>query len=335
MKGTDTEIKIRLNSFRFTHSSIYEIFDKIVVKGIQIGQRPTKLMAYYPFDGYNYPVRSIDIEIDDKKDGHEKFREIITATCRDIETIVLDYLCQIPDRVLRIYGICDSEFNPVFEYRVSFTKTIDNPSGLISFYFPGIQMDGNYHGMIQFVGDEFLYDRIQKTFDELFLHSVFAYQVVKDWMDALEAEECWGVGDNGWTDPEMDGFHYTDCCFRFTRNGPQLLELSMERARTYTVKEADELLYQEFPELLTPINGSKPYYNKPLMRLVDLPWNAYYRAFKQGEMSRLQAVCKEKLYFSGADSIFPELQKRKLKYIELKRDIAEKKYNFDTGFMTV
>lgn len=338
MSFADSYTKFRFKSFHFTHQTICDKFEEIINAGIKIDQVPLRITASKTLRKKWEPGLYERHILEYSLESHKLMKDFIFEQSAAAIQFIIDFRCHLKDSHLLDPNSENSSNPQFFDYAVYFEKSLKNPSGTVEMHLHGIQLDGQALDLVrELYNKEILFSHYQKSFDELLQHSTYAYKLMKEWMHTLDAEECWGGGisNSCWYEPEIDGFHYTDCDFRYTRNGPQLIEISMERQTVYSFKETYELLYKEFPHVRALENESSWSINRRLTRLIDLSWNDYYEMMKQGEMPPLGLANKDELYYSYEDSKFPDVLKRQIQYRDFKKDVERGQYNFDDGFMTV
>lgn len=329
----------RLPSYPFTHRTVGEMYEKIIRAGVQIGQLPITI-SISTFSRREEEFKYDSHKLDYSSEQHDFINNFIHENCEIIDYFNIDFRCYLSNlhgfKFDQDHRMCPS----FYDYFVSFTKDYNNPAGTIEMNLKGTQINGFLMNEIaeEAWSKDVVFSLYQKTFDDIYQHSFYIYRVIKEWMNALEAEECWGQGRD---ETLMSSDYYMTNCFgafRFTRSGPQLVDMSMETQKLYTDSEVDVLFAKEFPDLFALKqdwkNGHIISYFDAWRRVIDLPWDDYYETLKNEQMPPLQAAYSPKLYDLGDHSYFPHVAKCRKRYIELRKDVESGKYNFDDGFMT-
>jgi hypothetical protein len=217
-----------------------------------------------------------------------------------------------------------------------YTITIDKYwPDLIDIVVRGVQLDGlrvalaHQGGYAPWIKRDY-----NKSMDEYMRDSAYMYQLTKQWMHFLQAEECWGVSEfSSFTEPLLDGYHYTDCAFRFTRKGPQYIDLSMEEAIYIEEHIAKQRLASEMPEYQAASDGYDRIY-RPHARIIDASWEEYWSMSYEQIKPNLRYVTEKQLY-DEKDGIFADAPARRNKCLERRKDFKSGKLNYDDGFMTL
>jgi len=112
------------------------------------------------------------------------------------------------------------------------------------------------------------------------------YRLVKELMAKLGAEECWGMTDDGVEGQVGYGPYYGAemVPFHFRKHGPQTVIAGLEDG----IRPTREM-YQEARNAEPLLHG----YRRTMLRIVDLPWDEYWRRVREGEVMSCRLITRD------------------------------------------
>jgi len=112
------------------------------------------------------------------------------------------------------------------------------------------------------------------------------YRLVKELMARLGAEECWGMTDDGKEGEVGYGPYYGAemLPFHFRKHGPQTVITGLEDGIRPTWE-----MYQEARDAEPYLHG----YRRTMLRIVDLPWEDYWRRVQVGEAMPSRLITRD------------------------------------------
>lgn len=222
-------------------------------------------------------------------------------------------------------------------YTAMFEKhTHSSINAVLRLAFQGVHVSGLF---IDFYLEELQRDMAHgyqpKPSDDFVIPSFEAYDLVKEWMNVLQAEECCGGDYTDDFSPYFDGgnyYKYSD--FRFRRNGPQYVDVSLEDHKHYLRGDVEDQIIQELRARGLPEDICKRYEPWPYGRIIDATWDEYYQMFKKGVKPSMRYADEAELY-DHPDALFGDIKARAVKHEQLQEKLKSGEINFDDGFMTI
>jgi hypothetical protein len=218
-------------------------------------------------------------------------------------------------------------------YEMSFGK-----HGLIYLTFNDVHVSGHH---MAFFMDILRYNIAEgyqpDATDDFVIPSCQIYDLAKEWMNVLQAEECWGGDTTEDFCPYFYGgnfYQYSD--FRFRRSGPQYVDITLEDRTPYTSSEADEKMRKELRE--RGYDEAKIRSHSELWgcygRIVDANWDEFYQMFKHGIKPPMRYADEFELY-ENADALFGDIKARAVAHEQLQHKLKSGELNYEEGFMTL
>ena len=314
-----SRVNYRIAPFLFKHSTIIEMFHLISSCASSVGHDPNS-------------VYLLDQDVDQIKQMNYDF-------C-DQKSEILNYLFIHYKTIAIMQFSLEAEVrngSQKIPYTVTFNKsTHDHNNSVIMMAFDVVHLSGlHLDTYINQVREDAASEYEVLPHDDFVDASFDIYQLVKVWMNVLKAEECWGGDATEWFEPDYEGYHYKHCYFRFRRNGPQYVDISLEDRTPYTCAEADEKMRQELR--LRGYDEEKIRSHIELWaygRIVDATWDKYYQIFNQGIKPPMRYADEAELY-ENPDALFGDIKARAIAHGQLQEKLKSGEINFDDGFMTV
>lgn len=314
-----SDVMYRLKPFLFTHSTIIDMFHFLTECASSIGQSP---QSVYISDRRSGQSNQLTYNLATQK---SQFLEYLNQHFTTIWTIHLHCNLLVKNGLKLAYTIMFDKHencygnNAVVEMRLRDVHL----SGLhLDFYLERLQ-------------DEITRGYQPDTTDDFVIPSCDIYDLIKEWMNVLRAEECWGGDSTEWFEPQYGGYHYKFNAFRFRRNGPQYIDISLEDRYPHTRSEADEKVRQELLKRGYDEEKTRSHIELwPYGRIVDATWDEYYQMFKQGIKPSMRYADEAELY-DNPDALFDDINARAAAHKQLQEKLRSGELNFDKGFMTL
>lgn len=312
-------VMFRLKPFLFKHYTIVNMYHFLSECAQCIGQMP-HLFRLYDHNPEKYQTLEFSLPYQ-SEEGLKKL-----------------------ERLYRSVSMIELGFDPKIQncaHKIPFTLMFEkHPNSLNSAVIQLIFQDVHLCGLhLSFYLEKLQYGMDRgcqpKPSDDFVIPSFEAYNLVKEWMNALQAEECWGGDSTEWFEPQYGGYHYRLCPFRFRRKGPQYVDISLEDRKPYQVTEVDEQIKQELRsrgyDKETTLYHSELW---PYGRIIDATWDEYFQKMKEGINLPRRYVDEKELY-ENPDALFSDIDDRVSAHERLQAKLKSGEYNFDDGFMTV
>lgn len=310
----------RLKPFLFTHATIIDMYHFICECASRIRNDPHSVyLSNHNADQisrltYNLPTQ------------RKEFLENLNLNYRTTWTIHI--YCE--------FSIQDGRKIP---YSIIFNKgkNADDINATIDILFRDVHLSGND---LDFYLDCLRYNIAEgyqpDATDDFVIPSCQIYDLAKEWMNVLQAEECWGGDTTKCSAPYFySDDYYQYSYFRFRRNGPQYVDISLEDRQPYTSVEADEMVRQELRKRGYDEEKIRRHY-EPMRygRIIDTTWDEYYKMFKQGIKPPMRYADEFELY-ENPDALFGDIRARSIAHDKLQEKLKSGELNFDEGFMTL
>lgn len=131
----------RLPSYRFTHRTVGEMYEKIIRAGIHIGQLPIKI-CISTFSRRGDVVESQSHKFDYSHEQYDLIENFIYENCEIIHYFHIDFRGHSSNLHDFTLDLRDYKSPSFFDYTVCFDKTDWEPSGTIKMSLDGTQVNG-------------------------------------------------------------------------------------------------------------------------------------------------------------------------------------------------
>jgi hypothetical protein len=316
----ESKVMYRLKPFLFTHATLTEMFHFICECASRIRHYPHSVyLSDHNTDQrtqltYNLPTQ------------RKEFLDYLNHNFHTIWTIHVHCECSIQDGRKIPYSI-------VFRKG----KNADDINATIDILFRDVHLSGQFLDFyLERLRDQVAQGYQPDATDDFVNSSFEIYDLAKEWMNVLQAEECWG----GDTTEHYAPYFYSDnyyqyADFRFRKNGPQYVDISLEDRHAYTWQEADEKVRQELLQFGYDEDKTRRHY-EPMRygRIIDTTWDEYYQMFIQGIKPPMRYADESELY-DHPDALFGDIKARAEAHKQLQEKLKSGDLNFDEGFMTL